>query len=955
MQNWLEALARTDDPEERDRLLTQPLPADAGAQLHGGVLASLYNDRACSVRLSVAAQQLAELRGDDLSRAWAARAQGHVEHTQGDSEKALEAYQKAAALFEAENQELEVGRTLSSGIQALIFRGEYERAHQWAARAESIFQSHGDLLRLARLDSNVGNIFFRQDRPKEALARYQRALEGFEVAAEPRDIAAALSNLAVASTNLGQLPEALSYYRRAREICEKHGLANLLARADYNIAYLYYLRGDYAEARKLYQISRERSQAAGDQYHASLCDLDEAEMYLELNLIPESETMARRAVEGFSRLAMPYEHAKALVNVAVAASQRRDYRIADRTLLKARRLFVREKNPVWPALVDQLRAVLAFHELRFDKAQRLGSSAWRVLTRTRVPGRAAHCQILLARLWLRAGYADRARAVSRQAVERVGEDLSPSLRFHAHLLEGEIHELQGRREEALESYEAARREVEDMRGRVDTEDLRISILKDKLAVYEGLVSLCLDLSAEPASVSRALMLVQQAKSRSLADRIGTPADSKAGSNKTEDARLQAISEELNWIYRQIELATLLDRVAQSNRSEVLRERARSLETEMLQVKSRSNPAADRPLPSTSLQAIQSSLQDGELLLEYYEARGILHLFLVHRSGVEAHRLGPSVPVRRAFKLLQFQIGKFRLERQLKPDQEAACTGSGGLDAVSYHFQELYQMLVGPVEDRLRGFRHLIVAPHRELHSLPFAALDDGSKLLMERFTLSVAPSASVLARTRTLPPRAFTGSVVMAVPDPLAPHIEEEARVVARILPEATLLLGEDASLASFRTFAPSARIVHLAAHGIFRRDNPMFSAVQLVDSRLSLHDLNQGELNVDLLTLSACNTGSAVAVGGDELLGLMRGFLLAGARSLLVTLWEIDDSSTNEFMRTFYREVTAGYPLARAVQHAAREIRQRYPHPYYWAPFLLVGEPGLIGGGTRKHSQIPA
>ena len=92
---------------------------------------------------------------------------------------------------------------------------------------------------------------------------------------------------------------------------------------------------------------------------------------------------------------------------------------------------------------------------------------------------------------------------------------------------------------------------------------------------------------------------------------------------------------------------------------------------------------------------------------------------------------------------------------------------------------------------------------------------------------------------------------------------------------------------------------------------------------------------------MSACSSGQSVAVGGDELLGLMRGFLQAGARSVLVALWDIDDNSTNDFMRAFYREVVAGTTLAGAVQKAMLEIRNRYPHPYFWAPFLLVGEPG--------------
>ncbi len=903
------------------------------AQLHAGVLAALYSDRPQAIRLNQALRHLAETRCDAVSKAWAARSQGHVDHVQGDYQSASEQYRAASVLFAAEGLELEVGRTLLSGLQALIYQGAYEEAMAWANRAETIFYRLGDLLRLARLDSNVGNILFRQDRPIEALERYARALEGFELAGEPRDMAAALSNLAVASINRGQFSEALAYYERARTHCELQGLANLVARADYNIAYLYYLRGDYGEARKLYQLARERSHATGDEYHSALCDLDEAEMYLELNLTQEGEPMARRAVDAFGRMGMLYEQAKALVNLAVAASQRNDYRFSDKALLQARRLFVREKNPVWPALVDQLRAVLAFHEMRFDQAQRLSSSAWRVLTNTMVPGRAAHCQIVLARLWMRAGQADRARTISREALEFAGSDPSPSLLFHAHLVQGEIHELQGRWDEAREAYEAARRQVEDLRGRVDTEDLRISVLKDKLAVYEGLVALCLDspIAKTPGSVSRALLLVQQAKSRSLADRLGSPSHAE-GWLVQDQAGTEALRRDLNWVYRQIELTAVLDRVANTDKGRALRQRARDLEAQLLAAAAAGDPGAAPP--SDDISTMQESLREGEVLLEYYEARGTLYVFLLSRSGVEAVRLGSFIPVRQLLKLVQFHLGKFRW----RPEPLS------GLDAIFDHFRELYRLLIAPLEDRLTRYRHLIVAPHRTLHALPFAALHNGKQVLVERFTLSVAPSAQVLTRCRNRKRKPGEGAVIMAVPDPLAPRIEEEARAVAEALPGSTLLLGAEASYEAFRRLAPQTRILHLATHGIFRKDNPMFSALQLADSRLSRLDLNQMELSMDLLTLSACNTGSAVAVGGDELLGLVRGFLLAGVRSLLVTLWEIDDTSTREFMRSFYREVTGGAALADAVRQAMLEIRERYPHPYYWAPFLLVGDPDAVG-----------
>ena len=142
----------------------------------------------------------------------------------------------------------------------------------------------------------------------------------------------------------------------------------------------------------------------------------------------------------------------------------------------------------------------------------------------------------------------------------------------------------------------------------------------------------------------------------------------------------------------------------------------------------------------------------------------------------------------------------------------------------------------------------------------------------------------------------------------------------------------------AFRRQAPGHRFLHLSTHGSFRRDNPLFSAIQLSDGWMNTMDLQGIALDADLVALSACSSGATVSVGGDEQLGLIRAFLSAGARNLLVSLWNISDNSTTEFMRLFYTQVAADVPMQDALRQAMLEIRLLYPHPYHWAPFILVG-----------------
>ena len=118
-----------------------------------------------------------------------------------------------------------------------------------------------------------------------------------------------------------------------------------------------------------------------------------------------------------------------------------------------------------------------------------------------------------------------------------------------------------------------------------------------------------------------------------------------------------------------------------------------------------------------------------------------------------------------------------------------------------------------------------------------------------------------------------------------------------------------------------------------------MFSSIRMGNSYLSLYDLYQLHLPVELVTLSGCATGLNVVAAGDELIGLARGLFQAGAQSLLLSLWDVHDQSTADFMAAFYERLQAGEDKAMAVQQAMLQMRDHYPHPYQWAPFVLMGK----------------
>jgi CHAT domain-containing protein len=226
-----------------------------------------------------------------------------------------------------------------------------------------------------------------------------------------------------------------------------------------------------------------------------------------------------------------------------------------------------------------------------------------------------------------------------------------------------------------------------------------------------------------------------------------------------------------------------------------------------------------------------------------------------------------------------------------------------------------------------------------LHHIPFHALFDGEAYLIDKFRVSYAPSASVYALCREKTAEVSGGSLVLGIADTQAPLIVEEVEALSRILPDAKLFVGEAASEAVLRSNGPTSRIIHIATHGYFRQDNPMFSSIRLGDSYLSLYDLYHFKLPAELIVLSGCATGRNSVTPGDELMGLVRGLLQAGAQSLMLSLWDVHDASTRDFMIAFYSRLAWGLSKPEALQGAMRELRRVHPHPYYWAPFVLIGK----------------
>ena len=939
----IEALAQEPTGQGRARVLREHRDRWDGTlvyRLYEEVVRLARIDLLQAERLARAAKWLAEQLADAAARAVSLRAMGHVAMFQGRHRDAVRHYYAALRLYRAHGNDVDIARTLNGALQSLSSLGRYQEAFAASTEAGAIFARHGNRLGLARLDTNMGNILYRQDRFEEALALYEHARDHLAHIGEPEDLAAVLSNMAMVYISLNDFERALETYREARDFCERHAMPLLLLQADYNIAYLYYLRGEYTTAIDLYRAAQDACEHLGDTYHSALCDMDRSEMYLELNLSDEAGMLGERALKLFGALGMAYEMGKAVTNVAIATSTRGDLDRSLELFARARRLFDREQNQVWIALVDFYEALVLFQNGQYRRVRRLCQRALEQFARVNAPGRQARCELLLARLELEMGNLPKAEEACDAAFAQLASAATPNLTYQAHFVRGLIRDARGDTAGALQALQAAHADLEQLRTHLHAEGLKVAFLADKLAVYESLVTTCLALGPEQDHKNAAFGYIEQAKSRSLADliafRAATLEPHVSGAESEDVSRLR---HELNWHYRQLEFEEVNREKRSPERLAALRDRTASLEKQLsrsLDALRRTDAefAALQSGAADPLEEIRASLAPATILLEFYHARGRYYVCVLTRDALDVVELCEGEEIRKRISLLQFQLLKFRLQPAYLEqfgERLAAATES--------HLRALYLALIAPIRERLRA-DHLVIVPHDLLHTLPFHALIGGDgRSLIDEFTVSYAPSATVYRLCREKDPRPDGEPLVMGLPDELAPAILDEVHAVARILPDARVLIDTEATLEQLRARGPSSRLVHIATHGFFRSDNPMFSSIRLGSGPLCVYDLYELRLAADLVTLSGCSTGLNAVVGGDEILGLVRGLLYAGARSVLLTLWDAHDRSTAEFMATFYQRLKSGLPKARALQQTMYEIREQYRHPFYWAPFSLMGD----------------
>jgi CHAT domain-containing protein/tetratricopeptide (TPR) repeat protein len=976
-------------PTERERVEAERLMTEAAAANKEGSAESL--------RLGAARYQEALVRwrapGNRRQEARCLVATGEIHMVLGQPKPALESFQQALALF-AEPAD-EAGQAVAwSGIGlAHTALGDPAAALAAQRRALDLERGLGRLHQEAKALNNIGLAFHSQGDLREALGFFEQALEAFHRAGEKGTWeAAVLQNLAVLNANLGEPEAALQSHLRDLELQRALKNQNGEAQTLNNLGVLHDSLGQLGKALEVYASALAIFRRSGDRlweavllrnrgsafyrlgdYQQTIADLEQA-------LAIYREAGDRRGEVG-AEISLGYAHlrlgditraldfGRRAASVASTASDRRGEMRARRLLSEAS-LASGVPAAALPELARALDLARAL-ESRFDEALIL-----------RVRGE-AHLSL---------SQPDQAVPILEEAV-----GLSRAIKNPVRIMEALIplaraHRLLGRPADARSQVEEALRLIEALRTTETDPDLRASFLASQHAAFELEIDLLMELERRQPGQGHAraaLEVSERARARSLLDLLQEAnADIREGVDPQLRDRERALLVRLN--AKASRLAELQRRPAGDKRLQAAAAELQDVIEELARTEAdirRQSPryaALTRPPLATS-EEIQSLLDGDTLLLEFALGEKRSFLWAVDHESVTGFELPARARIEEAARQV---YGRLSI---LAPED-----GQGEQLAAS-----LSRMLLSPVAEKLAG-RRLIIVADGELQYIPFGMLpvpetnaaqpptDRGSTFLLARHEVVTAPSASAIALQRRLARRNGASGTVAVLADPVfdpedprvsrriekissaapavsaarsasdtrallrLPWTRREAEVITATVPAGRSLVALDFRASRETALSPELtgyRIVHFATHGIIDSATPALSGLMLSrvgehgeprEGFLGLRDIYNLRLGADLVVLSACETALGKEVRGEGLVGLTQGFLYAGAKQVVATLWRVEDRSTAELMSRFYHGLLIeGHSPAAALRRAQLAIQQdkRWRSPYYWSGFVLQGD----------------
>lgn len=871
----------------------------------------------------------------DALVAWTA---GIARAVRGDMAAAVGCFDEAAARFAQLDQPLRAAQTQVPKIMALTMLGQHDAAGRCADDTQSMLLEHGDVHTASKVALNQGSTLLRSGHHAQAVPYFEKASAWFSSLEDREHCAMADLGLGDAYAALGQPLAAARIYERALRQAQSHGFRVLQAIAEESLALLDLARGRFREALAGLEQAHRRYAELDMPQHLAIMEMHLAETYLDLRLLPEALSGLAAAIARFDSLSMQVDRAWALLYQGRAWALAGQLAAATASFELGATLFEQQANARGSAAMALARAELALLRGDAQEAHRLSRLAARDFDAAGLEARRLRADVVTAQALLVLQDPVTARRLFDAALEAArGHDLLP-LQMHCLAGRAMAARATGDLDAARADLEAAAALFDDMGRTLPDDEVRSAYQSDHLLVFRELLRMALDDCARamdhPTSVA-VLVQLERFRARVLADRLaGSAASGDAADHPSRTAATDGDGPEarLAWLHRRARrlqddlgaAATLAQQIRLTERELIERSRRARVSS------SAQAPSADLPF---DIRALHKRLRPGDALVEYGVLDDELFAIVVGSGGVAIRRhLASWQRVLQVVRWTRFQLQS--------PRYGAAATqrhAKSLLHRAEQRLGELYGLIWAPLEAALRGKGRVLVVPHAQLGAIPFAALGNGYECLVDRHEIAIAPSARIALRGLGRAPRRVHSVLALGESSRL-PHAAQEATAVASMLPDGLACVGDKATAQALIRHGQRVDVIHLACHAQFRADNPMFSSVHLHDGPLSAQAIESLRLRSAIVVLSACETALHAEHGGDEIFGITRAFLVAGAERVVASLCTVDDAATAQMMRAFYAALKDGRTPGAALRAAQRSARAQAEHPYYWAAFTLIG-----------------
>jgi CHAT domain-containing protein/Tfp pilus assembly protein PilF len=844
-----------------------------------------------------------------------------------------------------------------------------EKAYQ---EAMVITEETGDKADRVDIFLGLGGIYHAKGDLKKSLQYEKRALRlTRKIKPSQRKVreAGTLINIGLIYLLLGDLVKALHYLKRAQTLNKKLNAKYNEVFATSNIGNLYILLGELSLGLAVQKEALDLSREVGIKQVEAMILQGMGSVYKDFSDYQQALKLSKDSYSILREISEPRNQVVSLVQIATIYMRLAQLKEARKSLLKALALVRKGGFQVEEAFALSVMGEVEFrsnhHSEALDSLQKalsLSRHTRHRILETKTMLQIAHVNLRLNRLKDAERYAQSALDLAKRIKEPEGI-------CSAHYTFGIIQKRRKKWDLALDAFKQSIAAVEKLRSKLTTQEFRIGFMKGKTEPYYEIILLLLKMNR----FAEAFNYTEKAKSRALLDLLDAnriPIVSKERKLTKEERILRARIDFLLKKYQENieakDTRSLYLKNIYKTDLDRLEEEYAELEERLLKKSPEYYALANAK--TLTLEQIQEYWKPSKEL--FGQDTGLIEYFIAYskdRNG-EGKALVPQDE-----RLITFVLGSKGLVtqqaiagyHQIKEDFEAfqheimlleslgkekrSQAARESIHIVQKLLGRLYDQLLGPISEHLEDFKELKIIPHGFLHHLPFGALFNSrsQRYLIEDFTLSQSPSASVLRSCFEKNSLRKDRCLVMGIKDERLPYAEEEVQRVSRKFQSdrRKIFFGNRVTLKNLQTHFGNEPIFHFVGHAVFRTDKPFESYLQLPrHKRLTASDLFSLSLRSDissLVTLSACETGMSEVTGGDELIGLTRGFMYAGAPSLLVSLWRVADESTAILMDQFYSHYKRGLDKASSLRLAQLDLlkENQFSHPYFWTPFVLIGD----------------